>query len=401
MSKERITLAYSGGLDTSVIIPWLKENFECEVIAVAVDVGQGEELAPLHEKALKTGASKLYIEDAKEEFIKDFAYPTLRAGAKYENKYLLGTATARPCIAKRLVKIAKMEGCTAIAHGATGKGNDQVRFELTIKALAPQVKIIAPWRMWNLKSRSDEILYAKQKHIQLQFSAEESYSMDRNLWHLSHEGLDLEDPWNEPQKNLYLINTAPECAPETPEYIEIGFEKGTPVSINGNLLSPVELVAKCNEIGAKHGIGIDDLVENRLVGIKCRGVYENPGGTILYDALANLEMLTLDRDTMHYKHQMAIRYAELVYDGKWYTPLRESMDAMVDVMQQNTTGISRLKLYKGKAYPAGVKSAFSLYNPDLATFEKDEIYNQKDAEGFINLFGLPLKVRALMEQTLK
>jgi len=401
MSKERIALAYSGGLDTSVIIPWLKENFECEVIAVAVDVGQGEELAPLHEKALKTGASKLYIEDAKEEFIKDFAYPTLRAGAKYENKYLLGTATARPCIAKRLVKIAKAEGCTAIAHGATGKGNDQVRFELTIKALAPQVKIIAPWRMWNLKSRSDEILYAEQKHIQLQFSAEESYSMDRNLWHLSHEGLDLEDPWNEPQKSLYLINTAPEYAPETPEYIEIGFEKGTPVSINGNLLSPVELVSKCNEIGAKHGIGIDDLVENRLVGIKCRGVYENPGGTILYDALANLEMLTLDRDTMHYKHQMAIRYAELVYDGKWYTPLRESMDAMVDVMQQNTTGISRLKLYKGKTYPAGVKSAFSLYNPDLATFEKDEIYNQKDAEGFINLFGLPLKVRALMEQPLK
>ncbi|HPY36522.1 MAG TPA: argininosuccinate synthase [Clostridia bacterium] len=401
MSKERIALAYSGGLDTSVIIPWLKENFECEVIAVAVDVGQGEELAPLHEKALKTGASKLYIEDAKEEFIKDFAYPTLRAGAKYENKYLLGTATARPCIAKRLVKIAKAEGCTAIAHGATGKGNDQVRFELTIKALAPQVKIIAPWRMWNLKSRSDEILYAEQKHIQLQFSAEESYSMDRKLWHLSHEGLDLEDPWNEPQKSLYLINTAPEYAPETPEYIEIGFEKGTPVSINGNLLSPVELVSKCNEIGAKHGIGIDDLVENRLVGIKCRGVYENPGGTILYDALANLEMLTLDRDTMHYKHQMAIRYAELVYDGKWYTPLRESMDAMVDVMQQNTTGISRLKLYKGKTYPAGVKSAFSLYNPDLATFEKDEIYNQKDAEGFINLFGLPLKVRALMEQPLK
>ncbi len=398
MSKEKIALAYSGGLDTSVIIPWLKENYECEVIAVAVDVGQGEELAPLNEKALKTGASKLYIEDAKEEFIKEFVYPTLRAGAKYENKYLLGTSSARPCIAKRLVKIAKEEGCTAIAHGATGKGNDQVRFELTIKALAPQIKIIAPWRIWDLKSRSEEIQYAKEKNIPLQFRAEESYSMDRNLWHLSHEGLDLEDPWNEPKNSLYLISTAPELAPGIPEYIEIGFQKGTPVSINNEQLSPVELVSRCNEIGAKHGIGIDDLVENRLVGIKCRGVYENPGGTILYDALANLEMLTLDRDTMHYKHQLAIKYAELVYDGKWFTPLRQSMDAMIDVMQQNTTGVSRLKLYKGKTYPAGVKSPFSLYNTELATFEEDEVYNQKDAEGFINLFGLPLKVRALMEQ---
>ncbi len=401
MAKEKIALAYSGGLDTSVIIPWLKEHYDCEVIAVAVDVGQGEELSPLYEKAIKTGASKIYIEDVKEEYVRDFVFPTLKAGAKYENKYLLGTSTARPVIAKKLVEIAKQEGCTAAAHGATGKGNDQVRFELTIKALAPELKIIAPWRIWDLKGRSEEIAYAKEKNIPLQFRAEESYSMDRNIWHLSHEGLDLEDPWNEPKNSLYLINTAPELAPDVPDYIEIGFEKGIPVSVNGKALDPVALLTKCNELGAKHGIGIDDMVENRLVGIKCRGVYENPGGTILYDALQQLEYLTLDRDTMHYKQQMGTKYSELVYDGKWYTPLRQAMDAMIDVMQENTTGVSKLKLYKGKTYHAGVKSPFSLYNPELATFEKEEIYNQKDAEGFINLFGLPLKVRALMEQANK
>lgn len=398
MAKEKIALAYSGGLDTSVIIPWLKEHYDCEVIAVAVDVGQGEELSPLYEKAIKTGASKIYVEDVKEEYVRDFVFPTLKAGAKYENKYLLGTSTARPVIAKKLVEIAKKEGCTAAAHGATGKGNDQVRFELTIKALAPELKIIAPWRIWDLKGRSEEIAYAKEKNIPLQFRAEESYSMDRNIWHLSHEGLDLEDPWNEPKNSLYLINTAPELAPDVPDYIEIGFEKGVPVSVNGENLDPVALLTKCNELGAKHGVGIDDMVENRLVGIKCRGVYENPGGTILYDALQQLEYLTLDRDTMHYKQQMGTKYSELVYDGKWYTPLRQAMDAMIDVMQQNTTGVSRLKLYKGKTYHAGVKSPYSLYNPELATFEKEEIYNQKDAEGFINLFGLPLKVRALMER---
>ena len=401
MAKEKIALAYSGGLDTSVIIPWLKEHYDCEVIAVAVDVGQGEELSPLYEKAIKTGASKIYIEDVTEEYVRDFVFPTLKAGAKYENKYLLGTSTARPVIAKKLVEVAKKEGCTAVSHGATGKGNDQVRFELTIKALAPELKIIAPWRIWDLKGRSEEIAYAKEKNIPLQFRAEESYSMDRNIWHLSHEGLDLEDPWNEPKNSLYLINTAPELAPDEPDYIEIGFEKGIPVSVNGEKFDPVALVTKCNELGAKHGIGIDDMVENRLVGIKCRGVYENPGGTILYDALQQLEYLTLDRDTMHYKQQMGTKYSELVYDGKWYTPLRQSMDAMVDVMQENTTGVSRLKLYKGKTYHAGVKSPYSLYNPELATFEKEEIYNQKDAEGFINLFGLPLKVRALMEQANK
>ena len=401
MAKEKIVLAYSGGLDTSVIIPWLIENYDYEVIAMAGDVGQGEELDPLHEKALLTGASKLYIEDLTEEYITDFIFPTLRAGAKYENKYLLGTSTARPCIAKRLVEIARKEGAVAIAHGCTGKGNDQVRFELTVKALAPDLKIIAPWRIWDMKGRSDEIAYAAEKNIPLQFRAEDSYSMDRNIWHLSHEGLDLEDPANEPQNNLYHICTAPDNAPDTADYIEIEFEKGIPVGIDGERLSPVALLTKCNEMGAKHGIGIDDMVENRLVGIKCRGVYENPGGAILYDALAQLEMLTLDRDTMHYKHEMAVRYSELVYDGKWFTPLRDSMDAMINVMQQNTTGTVRLKLYKGKAYNAGVKSKYSLYNPEFATFEEDAVYDQKDAEGFINLFGLQMKVRALMEKSLE
>ncbi|MDD3919879.1 MAG: argininosuccinate synthase [Eubacteriales bacterium] len=398
MAKEKFVLAYSGGLDTSVIIPWLHEHYDCEVIAVAGNVGQGEELEPLKEKAIKTGASKIYIEDLTAEYVKDYIFPTLKAGAKYENKYLLGTSHARPCIAKRLVEIAKKEGATAIVHGCTGKGNDQVRFELTIKALAPEMKIIAPWRMWDFKGRSEEIAYAKEKNIPLQFKAEETYSMDRNIWHLSHEGLDLEDPWNEPKKSLYLINTAPEDAPDEPDYIEIGFEAGVPVSVNGKKMSPVEIVTKCNEMGAKHGIGIDDMVENRLVGIKCRGVYENPGGTILYEAIQQLEYLTLDRDTMHYKEQMAVKYAELVYDGKWFTPLRESMDAMVNVMQENTTGVSKLKLYKGKAYFAGVKSPYSLYDPEFATFEEDDVYNQHDAEGFINLFGLPLKVRAMMKQ---
>ncbi len=398
MAKEKIALAYSGGLDTSVIIPWLKEHYDCEVIAVAVDVGQGEELEPLHEKAIKTGASKLYIADAKEEYVRDYIFPTLKAGAKYENKYLLGTATARPVIAKKLVEIARQEGCTALAHGATGKGNDQVRFELTIKAFAPELPVIAPWRLWDIKGRSEEIAYAKAMNIPLQFSAEETYSRDRNIWHLSHEGLDLEDPWNEPKSGMYLIDTAPENTPDTPDYIEIGFEKGVPVSVNGEKLSPLAIVSACNSLGAKHGVGIDDIVENRLVGIKCRGVYESPGGSILYDALYQLESLTLDRDTMHYKQQAALRYAELVYDGKWFTPLRESLAAMVDVMQQNTTGTSRLKLYKGKAYHAGVKSPYSLYNPELATFEKEQIYDQKDAAGFINLFSLPIMVRAVMEK---
>jgi len=398
MAKEKIALAYSGGLDTSVIIPWLREHYDCEVIAVAMDVGQGEELAPLKEKAIKTGASKIFIEDVREEYIRDFVFPTLKAGAKYENKYLLGTATARPVIAKRLVEVALREGCTTIAHGCTGKGNDQVRFELTIKKFAPEMRVIAPWRLWDIKGRKEEIEYAREKNIPLQFSAEETYSMDRNLWHLSHEGLDLENPWNEPKNSLYLINTAPDQTPDEPDYIEIGFEKGVPVSVNGQKLGPVELTEACNAIGAKHAIGIEDMIENRLVGIKCRGVYETPGGTILYDALEYLESLTLDRDTMHFKQQLAQRYAEVVYDGKWYTPLREALAAAVDVMQQNTTGVARLKLFKGRTYHAGVRSLYSMYDPILATFEADQIYNQNDAAGFISLFSLPIRVRALLEK---
>ncbi len=401
MAKEKVVLAYSGGLDTSIIIPWLKENFDYEVIAVAGNVGQGEELAPLKEKAIKTGASKIYIEDLREEYVRDYIFPTLRAGAKYENKYLLGTSHARPCIAKRLVEIARREGAKAIAHGCTGKGNDQVRFELTIKALAPDIRIIAPWRMWSIRSRQEEIDYANARGIPVPVTKERPYSMDRNIWHLSHEGADLEDPWNEPQDWLYMVTKSPKDAPDEAEYIEIGFEKGIPVSVNGEKLSPVALVEKCNEIGAKHGIGIDDMVEDRLVGMKSRGVYENPGGTILYAALQQLEYITLDKDVTMYKQQMALKYAELVYNGKWFTPLRESMDAMIAVMQQTTTGTSRLKLYKGNTYHAGVKSPYSLYNPEFATFDEDEVYNQKDSEGFINLFGLPLKVRALMQQSQK
>ncbi len=395
---EKVVLAYSGGLDTSVIIPWLKENYGYEVIAMAADVGQGEELDPLHEKAIKSGASKLYIEDLKEEFVTGFIWPTLKAGAVYEGKYLLGTSFARPLIAKRLVEIAAQEGATAIAHGATGKGNDQVRFELTVKALNPDLKIIAPWRLWDIKSREDAMDYAQARGIPVPVTKDRPYSMDRNLWHLSHEGGDLEDPWNEPKRDLYLLGVAPENAPDVPTYIELEFTKGIPVSLNGDQLGPVALLETLNELGGQNGIGIADIVENRLVGMKCRGVYETPGGTILYAAHQALEMLTLDRMTLHYKEQIALKYAEMVYDGVWYSPLREALDAFVDVTQQNVTGTVRLKLYKGNCSLAGVKSPFSLYNEEFATFGRDGVYNQKDAEGFINLFGLPLKVRALMEK---
>ena len=395
MSKMKVVLAYSGGLDTSIIIPWLKENYDCEVIAVAGDVGQGEELEPLREKAIKTGASKIYIEDLKEEFVTDFIFPTLKAGAVYEGKYLLGTSFARPVIAKRLVEIAQREKADAICHGATGKGNDQVRFELTIKALDPSLKIIAPWRIWDIKSREDEIDYAEARGIPLTVTKKKIYSMDRNLWHLSHEGADLEDPWNEPKKELLEICVPVEDAPNTPEYVTIDFEKGIPVSVNGKKYSPVELIEVLNKIGAKHGVGVADMVENRLVGMKSRGVYENPAGAILYAAHKNLEEITLDRSTAHYKEQAAVRFAELVYDGCWYTPLREALSAFVDKTQETVTGTARVKLYKGNIIPAGVKSPFSLYDEEIATFGEEEIYNQKDAEGFINLFGLPLKVRAM------
>lgn len=397
--KEKVVLAYSGGLDTSIIIPWLKENYDYEVIAVAGDVGQGEELAPLNEKAIKTGASKIYIEDLTEEFVTDFIFPTLKAHAIYEGKYLLGTSFARPVIAKRLVEIAEKEGATAICHGATGKGNDQVRFELTVKALAPHLKIIAPWRIWDIKSREDAIDYANARNIPIPVSKKDNYSMDRNLWHLSHEGQDLEDPWNEPQyEKLLKLMVSPEKAPDKAAYVEIYFEKGIPKKVNGKEYGPVELIEVLNKYGAENGIGIVDMVENRLVGMKSRGVYETPGGTILYTAHRELELLCIDRDTLHYKDIVAQKFAELVYYGQWYTPLRESLSAFVDVTQKNVTGTVRLKLYKGNCMPAGSKSDYSLYSEEIATFGKDEVYNQKDSEGFINLFGLPIKVNALMNK---
>lgn len=396
--KQKVVLAYSGGLDTSIIIPWLKENFDYEVIAVAGNVGQGDELEGLEEKALKTGASKIYIEDLQEEFVYDFIFPTMKAGAVYEKKYLLGTSIARPVIAKRLVEIAEKEGAVAVCHGATGKGNDQVRFELTVMALNPNLKIIAPWRIWNIKSREDAMEYAQARNIDIPVTKENNYSMDRNLWHLSHEGSDLEDPWNEPSENLFMICTPPTQAPDEPEYVEIEFEQGIPVKVNGTLYDGVTLIKLLNQIGAKHGVGIADMVENRLVGMKSRGVYETPGGTILHAAHQQLESITLDRDTLHYKQLVSVKFAELVYDGKWFTPLRQALSAFVDETQKNVTGKVRLKLYKGNVIPAGVQSPNSLYREEFATFGQDEVYNQKDAEGFIHLFGLPLKMRALMEQ---
>ena len=401
MSKKKVVLAYSGGLDTSIIIPWLKENYDYEVIAMAADVGQGEELAPLEKKAIETGASKIYIEDLRKEFVEDFIFPTLKAGAIYEGKYLLGTSFARPVIAKRLVEIAEKEGAEAISHGATGKGNDQIRFELTVKALNPHLKIIAPWRIWDIKSREDAINYANARNIPIPVTKKHPYSMDRNLWHLSHEGGDLEDPWNEPKEHVYLICTPPEKAPDTPTYVEIDFEAGIPVRINGSSYDSVSLIDYLNVLGAENGIGIVDMVENRLVGMKSRGVYETPGGTILYAAHRELESITLDRATMHFKEIISSKFAELVYDGCWYAPLREALSAFVDSIQKNVTGTVRMKLYKGNCIPAGVKSPYSLYSEEFATFEEDAVYDQKDAEGFINLFGLPLKVRALMERKQK
>jgi argininosuccinate synthase len=398
---KKIVLAYSGGLDTSVIIPWLKENYEgCEVIAVCGDVGQGAETEGLEERALATGASKLYIEDLTEEFVYDFIFPTLKAGAVYEKKYLLGTSFARPVIAKRIAEIALKENADAICHGCTGKGNDQVRFELTIKAFAPKMKIIAPWRIWDIKSRNQEIDYAIAHNVPLKVSRETSYSKDKNLWHLSHEGLDLEDPSNEPKYNkegFLEMCVSPEQAPDKAEYITVDFEKGIPVAVNGNKMSGPDVIKTLNTIGGKHGIGLTDMVENRLVGMKSRGVYETPGGTILYHAHAVLESLTLDRDTSHYKALVAEKFAELVYFGQWYTPLREALSAFVDKTQENVTGQVKLKLYKGNIINAGTVSDYSLYNMDFATFEEDNVYNQKDAEGFINLFGLPIKVKALAD----
>ena len=398
---KKVVLAYSGGLDTSIIIPWLKENYNnCEVIAVSADVGQGTELDGLEEKALKTGASKFYIEDLKEEFIQEYVYPTVQAGAVYENKYLLGTSFARPIIAKRIVEIAKAEGADAICHGCTGKGNDQVRFELTIKAFAPEMTIIAPWREWSIKSREEEIEYAEAHNIPLKINRETNYSKDKNIWHLSHEGLDLEDPANEPQYNhpgFLELGVSPEQAPDEPTYVTIHFEKGKPTAINGKEMNGVEVVTTLNELGGKNGVGLADIVENRLVGMKSRGVYETPGGAILYHAHNKLEELCLDRDTFHYKQQIGLKFAELVYYGQWFTPLREALSAFVDSTQQTVTGDVKLKLYKGNIIDAGVTSPYSLYDPEIATFDEDEVYNQADADGFINLFGLPIKVYAHMK----
>lgn len=397
MTKQvkRVALAYSGGLDTSIIIPWLKENYHCEVVAIAADVGQAEELDGLHEKAIATGAAEIYIEDLRHEFITEYIWPTLRAGAVYEHKYLLGTSFARPVIAKKQVEIAKQTGCDALAHGCTGKGNDQVRFELTFQALAPEMIVIAPWREWDIVSREDAIDYANERQIPITASREKIYSHDRNIWHLSHEGGILEDPANEPDEAMFELTVSPLKAPDTPEYVEIGFEKGTPVSVNGEQFDPVPLLEKLNLIGGRNGIGRDDLVENRLVGIKSRGVYETPGGTLLLAALRELESLCLDRESAHYKQQIALKYAEMVYFGQWFTPLREALDAFVNSLMQPVSGSARLKLYKGNVIIAGRTSPNTLYRPDLASFTMGASYDQRDAAGFINIFGLPLKVHAL------
>jgi len=393
---NKVALAYSGGLDTSVILKWIKETYGCEVITVTADVGQGEDLSGIEAKALATGASKAYVLDLKEEFLTQYAFPVLRSGAVYERKYLLGTSFARPLIAKCQVEIAKREGADAVAHGCTGKGNDQVRFELTYKALAPELTVIAPWREWDLSGREALLEYAASRGIPVAQSKENIYSRDQNLWHLSHEGGELEDPWQAPSERVYQITASPQAAPDQPEEIVIGFEHGYPVSLNGERLPPVTLMERLNAIGGQHGIGRIDLVENRLVGMKSRGVYEQPGATILSVAHKELEHLTLDRETMHFKDQLALKYAELVYYGLWYTPLREALDAFVDVTQRTVTGEVRLMLYKGNCIPTGRRSPYSLYSMELATFGADAIYDQRDAEGFINIFGLPLEVAALL-----
>ena len=394
---KKVVLAYSGGLDTSIIIPWLKENYGCEVIAFAADVGQMEELDGLEEKAIATGASKCYIEDLRKPFVEEYIWPTLKAGAVYEEQYLLGTSFARPLIAKRQVEIAAAEGADAVAHGCTGKGNDQVRFELTYKAFNPKLTVLAPWREWDIRSREDAIAYAEAKNIPLTVTKEKIYSNDRNIWHISHEGGDLEDPWNTPKEEMFVLTQSPETAPDKSAFIEIGFDEGVPIALDGQRMESVQLLTALNKIGGLHGIGRADIVENRLVGMKSRGVYETPGGTLLYTAHRELENLVLDKDTLHFKEMIAPKYAELVYNGAWFTPLREALDAFVQSTQKHVTGTVRLKLYKGNIIVAGRKSPYSLYREELATFGEEDIYDQADAKGFINLFGLPLKVRSLVE----
>ncbi len=395
--KMKVVLAYSGGLDTTVIIPWLKENYNCDVIAVCIDVGQGKETDGLEERALKSGASKFYLKTVTEEFITDYIYPTLKAGAVYESTYMLGTSMARPLIAKILVDIALAEGADAICHGATGKGNDQVRFELTIKALAPQLQIIAPWRIWDMQSREDEIAYCEARGIECPVKKGDSYSRDRNIWHISHEGLELEDPANAPNyEKLLKLGVTPQKAPDEATEISLDFEKGVPVALNGEKMDPVALLTKLNELGGKNGIGIVDILENRVVGMKSRGVYETPGGTIMYKAHEQLEHMVLDKQTYAYKQQLSVKFAELVYSGEWFTPLREALSAFVDSTQQVVTGTVKMVLYKGNIIPAGTTSPYSLYNESIASFTTGELYNHKDAEGFINLFGLSMKIRGML-----
>ena len=400
MAKDKVNkvvLAYSGGLDTSVIVPWLKNNYnDCDVICYTANLGQEDELEGLEAKALASGASKLIVHDLREEFLRDYVFPTMQAGAVYERDYLLGTSMARPLIAKKLVEVAEQEGADGIAHGCTGKGNDQVRFELTAMALNPKLKIIAPWREWEIRSREDAIRYATKYSIPLAQTEKDIYSRDRNIFHLSHEGGQLEDPWNEPEKSMFQLTISPEDAPDKPEYIEIGFKKGNPVSLNGESLSAVKIFTRLNKIAGNHGIGRVDIVENRLVGMKSRGVYETPAGTILFRAHQALESVCLDKHTMHYKDFVAVKYAELVYNGMWFMQLREALDAFVKVTQQHVTGTVRLKLYKGNIVVAGRKSPTSLYREDYASFGEEDVYNQQDAHGFIQLFGLPLKVEALL-----
>ena len=401
MAKEKIVLAYSGGLDTSIIIAWLKEHYDCEVITVCCNTGQNEDFDAIEKKAYATGASKAYILDIQEEFITDFIYPTLKADAVYENDYLLGTSMARPLQAKKIVEIAEQEGAFYIAHGCTGKGNDQVRFETTIKALNPAIKVIAPWRIWDLKSREECIDYARAHNIPISQTVEKIYSRDENIWHISHEGGNLENPWNEHKPDIHVMSIPPEKAPDQPTYVEISFEKGIPVAINDEKMDPVSLLKTLNKLGKENGIGTIDIIENRLVGMKSRGVYETPGGTILFAAHRDLEKLILDRDTMQYRNIVSQKFAQLVYDGLWFTPLRKAISAFVDETQKLVTGKVKMKLYKGTAGPVASQSPYSLYNEEFATFSADEVYNQSDAEGFINLFSLPLKIRAIQKQNLE
>ena len=401
MATEKIVLAYSGGLDTSIILTWLKEQYDCQVIAVCCDAGQKEDFDAIKEKAYRTGASKAYILDIKKEFVEDYIWPVLKAGSIYENAYLLGTAMARPLMAKKLVEIAEQEGAFYICHGCTGKGNDQVRFETTIKALNPAIKIIAPWRIWDLHSREELIQYAKAHDIPIHQTEEKIYSRDENIWHISHEGGNLENPWNMHLSDIHVLSCEPEDAPDQVAFVEIGFEKGIPVSLNGERLDSVALLSRLNELGSRNGIGTIDIIENRLVGMKSRGVYETPGGTILFAAHQALERLILDRDTMQYKNIVAQKFAQMIYDGLWFTPLRNAISAFVDVSQEMVTGTVKMKLYKGNALPVASKSDYSLYSEEFATFSADEVYNQRDAEGFINLFSLPLKIRAMKKEQLE